>query len=102
MKRKVAVYHAAFGEGGILVAEVETEQNDECDALEAAYTRTQNIDSAWIEGEGITLHGQSERGCRSTSVGDYMMIASDVFRVEGCGFKKMAAGFVVAGQGRHS
>lgn len=84
------VYHRTrnrFEEGGregavfIEVAEVEAE------TLDQVYARTNHIDFAWWENEGVTVVGKPEH--RSTSVGDEIENVTEGTRfiVAGVGFR---------------
>lgn len=65
-----------------LIAVVET------DCLETAYRLTQNIDSAWIKNNGVTLINAGEQ--RSTSVGDLLQTQlGEVWMVAPVGFTKI-------------
>ena len=60
----------------------------EASSLDDAYAKTQNIDSAWVNNDGVTTFlGQ----CRSTSVGDiiYNTDEKQGYMVDNFGFKKV-------------
>lgn len=54
-------------------------------ALDIAYTRSNNIDSAWIEGSDVVERFVSG-GCRSTSMGDMIEVDGKFSLVAAFGF----------------
>lgn len=97
---RVEVHHAAFGEGGDMIA-IYHGHTQLIDALEAAYKATQNVHSDWVESNGqfnvlVEPVGRAVKqgGCRSTSVGDYMTVTDSAgnitrWNVAGCGFDEV-------------
>lgn len=88
----VSIFHASppdfmarqpAGTKYVHVADVAT------DDLEVAFERTNSIDAAWWENEGVakTFSGA---GCRSTSVGDLAIHNGVTYRCEGVGWKPYA------------
>lgn len=61
---------------------------DRADVLEDIYRETNNIDSSWAKNENkyIEVLGFASDGCRSTSVGDIIVIEDDVYAVASFGF----------------
>ncbi len=67
-----------------------------------AYELTNSINQGWWLNDGVKFHGSPDHGmdgCRSTSVGDIMVVGKDgadgvttyeTFQVAGCGFTKLA------------
>ena len=86
---KVAVIHSAFGEKPHTVAFVEcpaTMTTDE--KLEFAFMKTNSIDDAWWNNEEVTkMFG--DKGCRSTSVGDMVLVGTDKYLCESTGWSKV-------------
>ena len=77
---KVAVIHSAFDEKPTTVAfvEVAKELSDE-EKCEIAFKKTNTIEKAWWENEGVTYVGP-EKTCRSTSTGDYVLIGTKKYK----------------------
>ena len=87
---KVAVIHAAFGEEPRTVAFVEVPKNATVnDKLELAFKLTNNINRAWWENEEATPVFFPEQGCRSTSVGDMVLVGTEKYVCESMGWKKI-------------
>ena len=96
---KIEVIHAAFEDQAETIAEVEYVGKIDS-GLEYAYRWTQNIMDSWsmkmpADGnDAVTvvkpLHTDTQGkqwGHRSTSVGDYMRVGGELFRVAGMGFE---------------
>ena len=77
---KVAVIHSTFDEKPTTVAfvEVAKELSDE-EKCEIAFKKTNTIEKAWWENEGVTYVGP-EKTCRSTSTGDYVLIGTKKYK----------------------
>ena len=77
---KVAVIHAAFEDVPTTVAFVEVEK---------AFVKTNSIDDAWWNNTEITkmFDGVS---CRSTSVGDMVLIGNRKYKCENAGWSEMS------------
>ena len=56
--------------------------------LERAFMLTNSIDDAWYKGKKITKMFEGE-GCRSTMVGDMVLIGKEKFKVEPMGWSKV-------------
>ena len=106
---KVKVYHTAFEETPVHIATVEAPHAKHEEACEYAYRWTQNIMDSWSMempqdgNDAVTvvkpLHKDEQGkawGHRSTSVGDYMRVGGELYRVAGCGFEDAEA--VVCGK----
>ena len=90
LKEQVAVIHAAFGEEPRTVAFVEVPKNATVnDKLELAFKLTNNINHAWWENEEVTPVFFPEQGCRSTSVGDMVLVGTEKYVCESMGWKKI-------------
>ena len=88
-KEKVAVIHAAFDEEPRTVAFVEVPKNVSVDQkLETAFRLTNSINHAWWENEGVTPMFP-EQGCRSTSVGDMVLVGTEKYVCASVGWKKV-------------
>ena len=105
---KIEVIHAAFEDQAETVATVDY-VGKITDGLEYAYRWTQNIMDSWSMkmpqdgNDAVTvvkpLHKDEQGkawGHRSTSVGDYMRVGGELYRVAGCGFEDAEA--VVCGK----
>jgi hypothetical protein len=76
---KVAVIHAAFGEVPNTVAFVEVEAALPLrKKLEVAFVKTNTITEAWWRNEGVEYIAP-EKTCRSTSVGDMVLVGKDKY-----------------------
>ena len=86
---KVSVIHAAFGETPHVVAMVEVDETlDDMDKLEKAFMLTNSIHDAWWKNEGVTPMFP-EKGCRSTSVGDMVLIGKTKYKCDSIGWSKI-------------
>ena len=76
VKEKVAVIHCAFGDTPHTVAFVHVDkgllETEKCDK---AFMLTNSIDKAWWENEEVTPMFPND-GCRSTSVGDQVLVGN--------------------------
>ena len=94
---KVTVVHTAFEDAPQIVAEVNSPHAKVEEALEYAYRWTNNVAGSWsrrdIEDNGdandmvTVVKPVGELGHRSTSVGDYMRVDGDLYRVAMMGFE---------------
>ena len=86
----VAVIHAAFDETPHTVAMIDMPKTLSTDEmLEKAFMLTNSIENAWYMNRGVTkmFDGKS---CRSTSVGDMVLIGNDKYMCEAAGWSKTA------------
>ena len=89
-KEQVAVIHAAFGEEPRTVAFVEVPKNVVVDQkLETAFRLTNSVNHAWWENEGVTPMFPDKEGCRSTSVGDMVLVGTEKYVCASTGWKKL-------------
>lgn len=84
---KVAVIHSAFEEFPRTVAFVEVPDTlSDISACEIAFTRTNSIDCGWWDNPGVTpMFG--EKTCRSTSIGDMVLIGTNKYVCEMLGWR---------------
>ena len=84
-KETVSVVHAAFEEKSRLVAFVEVEKSwTDTKKLEHAFMKTNTINEAWYTSEEVDYMGP-EKSCRSTSVGDFVLIGAKKYKCAGSG-----------------
>jgi hypothetical protein len=86
---KVSVIHSAFGEDPHVVAFVECPKTmSVTDKLEFAFMKTNSIDDAWYNNPEVTrmFDGKS---CRSTSVGDMLLLGTDKYKCDSMGWSKV-------------
>ena len=85
----VAVIHAAFEEVPNTVAFVEVETALPLrKKLEIAFVKTNTITEAWWRNDGVTYIGTDDT-CRSTSVGDMMLIGKNKYVCDMNGWKTL-------------
>ena len=76
---KVAVIHAAFENDPTAVAFVEIDAALPLrKKLEIAFVKTNTITEAWFRNDGVTYIGPAPT-CRSTSVGDMVLVGKDKY-----------------------
>ena len=86
---KVAVIHAAFGETPHTVAFVDCKSTMSDNAkLEEAFVKTNSINDAWWKNEGVTPMFP-DASCRSTSVGDMVLIGKTKYKCDSFGWSKV-------------
>ena len=86
---KGAVIHSAFDETPKTVAFVMVDKNlPDTEKCEVAFKKTNTIDKAWWDNEGVTKMFGGE-GCRSTSVGDMVLVGTEKFLCESTGWSKV-------------
>ena len=87
-KETVSVIHAAWTDKPHLVAFVEVEKSwTDTEKLEHAFMKTNTINEAWFTSkEGIDYMGP-EPACRSTSVGDFVLIGEKKYECAGTGWE---------------
>tara|TARA_Y100001937_G_C7083402_1_gene314128 strand:- start:961 stop:1233 length:273 start_codon:yes stop_codon:yes gene_type:complete len=89
MKEQVAVIHTAYEDAPRTVAMVEVPKDATVnEKLDIAYTLTNNIDFGWWENEEVTPMFP-DKTCRSTDVGDMVLIQNQKYICEGYGWKKV-------------
>lgn len=95
----IEVFHAAFEDSPIHVATLRSNQPRE-QAIESAYTATQNLESSWVHSRGqrgisVAPMVLERYSCRSTSMGDYVRVVDEngnesFFRCCALGWKLIA------------
>jgi len=86
---KVAVIHAAFEDDPTTVAFIEMDAALPLrKKLEIAFVKTNTISEAWWRNEGVTYIGTAPT-CRSTSVGDMVLVGKDKYVCEVLGWKTL-------------
>ena len=91
---KVAVIHDNRDKGGDLgvVAFLDFEWNGRLttsDILAKAFDLTNNGDRPWCENSGVTKMFPGDGGCRSTMVGDFVLIGNMKWKCEPDGWKEV-------------
>jgi hypothetical protein len=88
-KETVAVIHAAFDETPHTVAIVEVKSDmTTTEKLEFAFMKTNSIEDAWYNNPEVTKMFDG-KGCRSTSVGDMILVGKDKYKCESMGWEKI-------------
>ena len=86
---KVTVIHAAFEDAPTTVAFVEVEAALPIrKKLEIAFVKTNTITEAWFRNDGVTYIGPAPT-CRSTSVGDMVLVGKDKYVCGMVGWKTL-------------
>lgn len=86
---KVAVIHAAFENAPTTVAFVEIDAALPIrKKLEIAFVKTNTITEAWWRNDGVTYIGTAPT-CRSTSVGDMVLIGNTKYKCEMTGWSEV-------------
>ena len=86
---KVAVIHSAFDETPKTVAFVSVDKKlSDKEKCEIAFMKTNSIDNAWWHNEEVTKMFDG-KGCRSTSVGDMVLVGTEKFLCESTGWSKV-------------
>ena len=82
----VSVIHSAFDETPTVVAMVEVSSKlSTTSKLEKAFMLTNSVNDAWWKNEGVTPMFP-EKGCRSTSVGDMVLIGTEKYKCDSMGW----------------
>ncbi len=86
---KVAVIHAAYEDAPETVAFVEVKKDaTTAEKLETAFMKTNSIENAWWENEGVTkMFGGA--ACRSTMTGDMVLIGNTKYKCEMTGWSEV-------------
>ena len=87
---EVAVIHAAYEVEPVTVAFVDVDKSlSVMEKLEKAFMMTNSIDNAWYTGENLRYVG-STKSCRSTMVGDFVLIGKTKYECKPAGWSKVA------------
>jgi hypothetical protein len=87
----VAVIHTAFEDVPRTVAMVKVLKTDTLNKkLETAFVKTNSINDAWWNNEGVTKMFP-DGACRSTSVGDMVLVGKDKYVCSSSGWKTLEA-----------
>ena len=86
---KVVVIHAAYEDAPETVAFVEVKKDaTTAEKLETAFMKTNSIENAWWENEGVTkMFGGA--ACRSTMTGDMVLIGNTKYKCEMTGWSEV-------------
>jgi len=86
----VVVIHSAFEKTPRTVAMVEVPADVSLNQkLEIAFEKTNSIDCAWWDNEGVTPMFPDINVCRSTSVGDMVLVGNVKWACKSDGWKKV-------------
>ena len=89
MNDNVSVIHAAFGDTPHVVAMVSVDKNlSDLDKCEQAFMLTNSIHDAWWNNEQVTAMFPKD-GCRSTSVGDQVLVGDTKYVCADFGWEKL-------------
>jgi len=87
---EVAVIHSAYEDKPRTVAFVEVDKSMTVnEKLEKAFMLTNTIDEAWYTSGKVNYIGP-EKSCRSTSVGDFVLIGKTKYECKPAGWSKVA------------
>ena len=85
----VAVIQSTLEDSPRTVAMVEVKKSESVEKkCEVAFVKTNTITKPWWRNEGVTPMFP-EKTCRSTSVGDMVLIGKDKFKFENSGWSKI-------------
>ena len=86
----VAVIHSAYEDSPRTVAFVNVDKTWSVKKkLEKAFMLTNTIDAAWYSSDKVNYIGP-EKSCRSTSVGDFVLIGKTKYECKPAGWSKVA------------
>ena len=87
---EVAVIHAAYEHSPRTVAFISMDKSMTVkEKLEKAFMLTNTIDVAWYTSDKVNYNGP-EKSCRSTSVGDFVLIGKTKYECKPAGWSKVA------------
>ena len=87
---EVAVIHAAYEDKPRAVALLSVDKSLSVEEkLEKAFMLTNSIDEAWYTSDKVKYIGP-EKSCRSTSVGDFVLIGKTKYECKPAGWSKVA------------
>ena len=87
----VSVIHSSFEKKPLTVAFVKVDKDlDDIQKCEVAYKSTNSIDVPWWKGDNvIPTFPIFDKGCRSTSVGDFVLIGNTKYKCASFGWEKV-------------
>ena len=89
LKEKVTVIHSAFEDNSRTVAFVEVDKSLSIEEkLDLAFVKTNSINDAWWDNKEVTAMFPNKT-CRSTTVGDMILIGNVKYKCEPVGFHAM-------------
>ena len=89
LTENVAVIHSASEDTPRTVAFISMDKSLSVDEkLEKAYMLTNSIEDAWYTSDKVNYIGP-EKSCRSTSVGDFVLVGSDKYECKSSGWSKV-------------
>ena len=89
LKEKVTVIHSAFEDNSRTVAFVEVDKSLSIEEkLDIAFVKTNSINEAWWDNKEVTAMFPNKT-CRSTSVGDMILIGNVKYKCEPVGWHAM-------------
>ena len=89
LTEEVAVIHAALEDKPRTVAFISMNKSMTVDEkLEKAFMLTNSIDDAWYTNKKLRYIGP-KKSCRSTMVGDFVLIGSDKYECKDVGWSKI-------------
>ena len=83
----VAVIHSDEKTSTVAFVEVSAKMSTD-EKLERAFMLTNSVEDAWWNNEGVTPMFDG-KGCRSTSVGDMVLIGKEKYKCESMGWSKV-------------
>ena len=87
---EVAVIHSAYEDKPRTVAFIAMDKSLSVDEkLEKAYMLTNSINDAWYTSDKVNYIGP-EKSCRSTSVGDFVLVGKTKYECKPAGWSKVA------------
>jgi hypothetical protein len=89
LKDSISVIHCAFGDVPYVVATVSVDKNlSDIQKCEKAFMLTNSIDDAWWNNKDVNPLFPNE-GCRSTSVGDQVLVGNTKYVCANFGWEKL-------------
>ena len=87
---EVAVIHSAYEDKPHAVALLSVDKSlSDGEKCETAFMLTNSIDDAWYTGDKVNYIGP-EKACRSTSVGDFVLVGKTKYECKPAGWSKVA------------
>ena len=87
LKEKVVVIHCAFEDSPRTVAFVEVDKSLSIEEkLDIAFVKTNSLGEAWWDNKEVTAMFFPDKSCRSTSVGDMVLVGNMKYTCEPTGW----------------